>query len=70
MTDTTPTARPPRPYRPPDDPRLPRFASYEEEAEFWDTHEFETLEPISPEELVERRAIEQEWRGEREHRPG
>ncbi len=70
MTDTAPTVRPPRPYRPPDDPRLPRFASYEEEAEFWDTHEFETLEPISPEELVERRAIEQEWRGERERRPG
>ncbi|MBA2450188.1 MAG: hypothetical protein H0V51_19400 [Chloroflexi bacterium] len=64
MTDTTPTARPPRPYRPPDDPRLPRFVSYEEEAEFWDTHEFETLEPISPQELVERRAIEQEWRAE------
>jgi hypothetical protein len=65
MTDRAPAARPSRPYRPPDDPRLPRFSSYEEEAEFWDTHDFETLEPIPPEELAERAAIERKWRTER-----
>ncbi len=65
MTDDAPAAKPSRPYRPPDDPRLPRFSGYEEEAEFWDTHDFETLEPIPSEELAERRTIEQKWRAER-----
>ncbi len=62
MTDRAAPARPSRPYRPPDDPRLPRFPSYEEEAEFWESHDFETLEPVPTEELAERRAIEDEWR--------
>ena len=66
MTDSARNAKPSRPYRPPDDPRLPRFAGYEEEAEFWDTHDFETLEPIPPQELAERRAIEEKWRAERD----
>ena len=48
---------PSRPYAPPDDPRLPRFSSYEEEAEFWDTHDAFDLSPIPPEELAEHRAI-------------
>ena len=65
MTDGASTARSPRPYRPPNDPRLPSFSSYEEEAAFWETHDFETLEPLSAEELAERRAIEEEWRAER-----
>ena len=66
MTESESAAESSRPYRPPDDPRLPRFSSYEEEAEFWDTHDFETLEPIPPEELAERRAIETGWRAERD----
>jgi hypothetical protein len=70
MMDSAPTARPPRRYRPPDDPRLPRFSSYAEEAAFWESHDFETLEPIPPEERAQRRAIEQKWRAERERRPG
>ena len=65
MTESTPTREPARPYRPPDDPRLPRFSSYQEEAAFWETHDFETLEPLSAEELAERRAVEDEWRTER-----
>lgn len=65
MTDTAPAAGPSRPYRQPDDPRLPRFASYEEEAAFWESHDFETLEPLVPEELRDRRAVEDEWRDER-----
>ena len=56
---------PMRPYRPPDDPRLPRFSSYEEEARFWESHDFEPLEPLSAAELTEQKAIEDEWRAER-----
>lgn len=40
-------------YTPPDDPRLPKFKSYEEEAEFWDTHDAIDLSPLDPEELRE-----------------
>ena len=65
MTESTPTHELSRPYRPPDDPRIPRFASYEEEAAYWETHDFETLEPLSADELAERRAIEAEWRADR-----
>ena len=46
------------PYRPPDDARLSHLRSYREEAEFWDTHDFETLEPLPPEELREREELE------------
>ncbi len=42
-----------RPYTPPDDPRLPKLTSYEEEAEFWDTHDFVDLSPLDPDELRE-----------------
>jgi hypothetical protein len=52
-----------RPYRPPDDPRLAHLRSYEEEAEFWDTHDFETLEPLPAEELCEREELERVARG-------
>lgn len=62
MTDSAPPAGTCRPYRPPDDPRLPRFASYAEEAAFWERHDAETLEPLSAEELTERRVIELTWR--------
>ena len=65
MTDSAPASGPSRPYSPPDDPRLPRFASYAEEAAFWESHDFETLEPLSKEELAERRAVSAEWRAER-----
>ncbi len=65
MTERAPTREPSRPYRPPDDSRLPRFSSYQEEAAFWETHDFETLEPLSAEELAERRSVEDEWRSER-----
>jgi hypothetical protein len=40
-------------YTPPDDPRLPKFKSYEEEAEFWDTHDAIDLTPLDREELRE-----------------
>jgi hypothetical protein len=40
-------------YTPPDDPRLPKFKSYEEEAEFWDTHDAIDLTPLDPKELRE-----------------
>lgn len=65
MTDIEATTGRTRPYRAPDDPRLPRFSNYAEEASFWEGHDFETLEPLSPEELAERAAIERGWRAER-----
>ncbi len=65
MRDTESTVEPSRRYHAPDDPRLPRFASYAEEAAFWERHDFETLEPLSPEELAERTSIESELRSER-----
>ncbi len=68
MTESAPAAKPSRPYRPPDDPRLPRFSSYDEEAAYWETHDFETLEPLSKEELAERGAIEDERRTQRVRR--
>jgi hypothetical protein len=40
-----------RPYSPPDDPRLPKFTTYEEEAEFWDTHDAIDLNPLDRDEL-------------------
>lgn len=64
MKDARSTAESTRPYHPPDDPRLPRFSSYAEEATFWEIHDFETLEPLSPDELAERASIEREWRTE------
>ena len=68
MTESTPAIGPSRPYRPPDDPRVPRFSSYEEEAAFWESHDFETLEPLAADELAERRALEDTWRTERAER--
>ncbi len=65
MIDSATPSRHSRPYSPPNDPRLPRFSSYEEEARFWESHDFETLEPLPVEELAERGAIEAEWRAER-----
>ena len=50
--------RSPRAYTPPEDRRLPRFASQEEEAEFWDTHHVADLSPIEPAELREREAVQ------------
>ena len=69
MTDAVHPSSPQssRPYRPPDDPRLCHLRSYQEEAEFWETHDFETLEPLPPEELREREELE---RAATQRKPG